>query len=63
MKAALKEIVALGCLILVAGRLNDGSFRGLGDVPIPAEHVHLFRAIPETDFRADISSTEMRGGA
>jgi hypothetical protein len=63
MKAALKEIGALGCRILVAGRLNDGSFRELGDVGVPAEHAHLFRAIPEADFRADISSTEMRGGA
>ena len=62
MKAALKEIGELGCHILVAGRLNDGSFRKLDDVAIPPEHAHLFRAISEAEFRADISSTELRGG-
>ena len=63
MKAALKEIADLGCRILVAGRLNDGSFRQLSDVAIPPEHAHLFQAIPESDFRSDISSTELRGEA
>ena len=61
MRAALKEIGDLGCRIMVAGRLNEGSFRGLGDVLVPAEHAHLFRGIPEVDFRADVSSTELRG--
>ena len=61
MEAALKEIGDLGCRILVAGRLNDGAFRELGDVAIPPEHARLFQAIPESDFRSDISSTELRG--
>lgn len=63
MKAALQEIGDLGCRVLVAGRLNDGSFRELSDVAIPVEHAHLFQAIPEAEFRSDISSTELRGEA
>ena len=61
MRAALQEIGDLGCRVLVAGRLSDGSFRELSDVAIPAEHAHLFQAIPEAEFRSDISSTELRG--
>ncbi len=61
MKAALTEIGALGCRILVAGRLDGDRFRGLSDVAVPPEHAHLFQEIPEADFRADISSTELRG--
>ena len=63
MKAALQEIGDLGCRVLVAGRLSDGSFRELSDVAIPVEHAHLFQAIPEAEFRSDISSTELRGEA
>ena len=63
MKAALKEIGDLGCRILVAGRLDDGTFRELGDVAVPPEHTHLFEAISEADFRADISSTELRSSS
>ena len=63
MKAALKEMGDLGCRILVAGRLDDGTFRELGDVAVPPEHTHLFEAISEADFRADISSTELRSSS
>ena len=63
MRAALKEIGDLGCRILVAGRLDDGTFRELGDVAVPPEHTHLFEAISEADFRADISSTELRSSS
>ena len=47
MKAALKEIGDLGCRIFVAGRLDEGTFRELGDVGVPPEHTHLFEAISE----------------
>ena len=63
MKATLKEIGDLGCRILVAGRLDDGTFRELGDVAVPPEHTQLFEAISEADFRADISSTELRSSS
>ena len=59
---ALAEMQALGCGVLVAGREHEGSFRTLADIDVPAAAARLFEAIPETMFRADISSTELRGG-
>lgn len=61
MLAALMEIEALGCRFLVAGRLDDqGVFRSLADVALPARFAPLFTAIPETLFRRDVSSTSLR---
>lgn len=60
LRAALDAIRAAGCDFLVAGRLVEGRFSTLADLPIPPEYAHLFTPIPETDFRADISSTELR---
>ena len=60
MLAALEDIRAVGCRFLVAGRLQEGVFRTLADVPIPQGYADLFEAIPETRFRADISSSELR---
>ncbi len=59
---ALAEMQALGCRVLVAGRQYDGEFRTLADIDVPAVVARLFEAIPEASFRADISSTELRGG-
>jgi hypothetical protein len=58
--AALATIAAHGCRLLVAGRLFEGRFQTLADLPLPAEHAALFVAIPEALFRADISSSELR---
>ena len=60
MLTALAEIWAKGCRFLVAGRQIDGAFRTLGEIPIPQGFHPLFQAIPESQFRADISSTELR---
>ena len=60
MLTALAEIWAQGCRFLVAGRQNQGSFRTLEEVPVPQGFQPLFQAIPEEEFRADISSTELR---
>ena len=60
MLTALAEIWARGCRFLVAGRQIDGSFRTLDEIPIPQGFHPLFQAIPESLFRADISSTELR---
>jgi nicotinamide mononucleotide (NMN) deamidase PncC len=63
MREALDEIVGLGCRFLVAGRVDDaGQFTTLGEAPIPPRYRGLFSAIPETDFRIDLSSTRLRGG-
>ncbi len=61
MRAALAEIAGLGCLFLVAGRLGPaGRFLELHHLDIPGEHRDLFRAIPATIFRVDLSSTSLR---
>ena len=61
MLRALAEIWARDCRFLVAGREIDGAFRTLADAAIPQGFQPLFQAIPESQFRADISSTELRG--
>ncbi len=60
MTAALLDIWAAGCRFLVAGREIEGSFRMLADVGIPQGFEGLFQSIPESVFRMDISSTELR---
>lgn len=61
MMAGLTVIEALGCRFLVAGRVDEqGIFRSLADVEMPAQFAHLFTAIPEMLFRSDISSTNLR---
>ena len=58
--SALENIRAHGCRFLVAGRVQDGAFRTLDDVPIPRGFSDLFEPIPESAFRQDVSSTELR---
>ena len=61
--AALSEIRKSGCRFLVAGRTYMGVFRTLADVTIPEEFAELFEAIPESRFRDDVASTELRPSA
>ncbi len=50
-----------GTRFIVAGRVDaSGKFRGLSDLTIPAGIQAMFMPIPESDFREDISSTELR---
>lgn len=64
MVAALIEMKAKGCKILVAGRLEQSKtkksdvFQTLGDVRIPVGLHDLFEEIP--GFRVDISSSDIR---
>jgi hypothetical protein len=45
----------------VAVRIDAaGRVRSLSDVPIPARFAQLFAAIPESRFRLDSSSSEIR---
>ena len=60
MLMALEEMGQLGCSFLVAGRLDDGTFRTIDDVDIPEDLRDLFSGIPESSFRSDVSSTELR---
>lgn len=58
--AALAHIRAQGCRFLVAGRLDEGVFRTLRDIPVPASARDLFLELPESAFRVDLSSTAIR---
>ena len=60
MLSSINEMRELGCSFLVAGRVDGHEFRTLGDVPVPAEFEGMFREIPESEFREDLSSTDLR---
>ncbi|MEM7335195.1 MAG: hypothetical protein AAF490_24165 [Chloroflexota bacterium] len=61
MEKALTEFRDLGCRFLVAGRVNqEGRFLKLSDMHIPADFHPIFSAIPDTLFRKDVSSTQLR---
>ena len=62
MRAALSELRELGCGFLVAGRVEDGVFRTLDSLSVPTEYADMFTQIPESAFREDVSSTELRRG-
>ena len=61
MRTALSELRDLRCDFLIAGRLEGGTFKTLEDLPIPPEFAEMFGQIPESAFREDISSTQIRG--
>ena len=61
MAAALQEIADRGGGFLVAVRIDAGGrVRSLADVPVPKRYAGLFTAIPESRFRLDSSSTDIR---
>ncbi|KAJ7528039.1 hypothetical protein O6H91_16G080600 [Diphasiastrum complanatum] len=60
MLEVLMGIQKLGCDFIVAGRKVAECYQTLEDVQIPAQLRPMFKAIPKEDFRADISSTELR---
>lgn len=57
---AIDEIASRGCRFLVFGRSIGGSFIRLSDLDLPAPLASICREVPETQFRQDISSTEIR---
>jgi len=62
MRQALDRIRTLGCRFLVGGRVDrTGAFQGVDDLGLPAAYRDLFTGIPESGFRQDISSTQLRG--
>ncbi len=60
MHAALVRFRELSCRFLVAGRQVDDGFLTLSDLAIPDEFVDLFEELSEAEFRADVSSTDLR---
>ena len=59
---AIEELSALGCRFLVYGRCYQGRFQTAADLPLPANLAALCSSVPESEFRADISSTAIRRG-
>ena len=60
MHRAIDMIDKQGCRILVFGRKIENAFRGLVDLSLPENLRRLCREIPEHQFRADISSSDLR---
>ncbi len=60
MLAAISEVRDRGCSFLVAGRVVGGEFRSLDGLEIPAGFSDMLTPIPESVFRQDLSSTELR---
>jgi hypothetical protein len=58
--AAIAEIARRGCRFLVFGRELDGRFATLGDLNLPAELRRLCDEVSASEFREDVSSTELR---
>lgn len=57
---ALSVIREAGCRFLVAGRQAGGTFHELSGLKPPGGFEELFSAIPESEFREDVSSSEIR---
>jgi hypothetical protein len=57
---AIAQIAGRGCRFLVFGRQCDASFESLDTIEIPPALRELCDGVGEADFRADISSTEIR---
>lgn len=59
---ALETIRNSGCRFLVASRLVNGILLKLCDLNVPQQARDLFEEIPDSEFRLDISSTDLRKG-
>lgn len=57
---ALAELARCQAKFLVFGRVSEGKFQGLGDLEIPMQLRALCETVPESEFRNDVSSTELR---
>jgi nicotinamide mononucleotide (NMN) deamidase PncC len=57
---AIATIAAQRCRFLVFGRNVDGQFRALADLDVPTPLRQLCEEVPESAFRADVSSTLLR---
>ena len=56
----LQTFQSLEIHFIVAGRLHQKTFQTLENLSVPEKYKELFSAIPETLFRADVSSTQLR---
>ena len=63
MVRALEEIRGLGCRFMVAGRAGSDRFHAATEVEAPAGFESMFTYVPASEFRQDVSSTELRVAA
>lgn len=62
LRQTVQQIRESGCRFLVASREVNGQLLSLADLDIPDYARDLFEEIPVAEFRADVSSTELRHG-
>ena len=60
MAAAFQKFAVLECKFLVFGRVQGDKFISLSDLQLPDELASLCEEVPESEFRLDISSSELR---
>ena len=60
MRAGIRTIAEQGCRFLVFGRASRGTFETIDVLDVPPELKQLCTQVPESEFRADLSSTELR---
>ena len=60
---ALEAFAKQGTSFVVGGRLIDGKFIEANNAIVPEAYHGLFDFISETEFRLDLSSTELRAAA
>jgi hypothetical protein len=58
--AAMQQIAQHGCRFLVFGRLVNSQFGSLADLELPTSLRKMCDEVPASQFREDISSTELR---
>ncbi|HYO25422.1 MAG TPA: hypothetical protein VEQ85_10800 [Lacipirellulaceae bacterium] len=58
--AVIREIAAQSCRFLAFGRVVGGQFQRADELDLPAALRALCDVVPESEFRADVSSTELR---
>ena len=61
-EAAIAELKELGASFLVFGREIAGKYHTLDSLDVPKSLLELATAVPESVFRQDVSSTELRNG-
>jgi Cytidylyltransferase-like len=59
---AVAKIAERDCRFLVFGRIIEGRFLTLSDLNLPTELHRLCDEVPASEFREDVSSTELRKG-
>jgi hypothetical protein len=60
---AVAHIAGQGCRFLVFGRESGGQFQTLAELNLPPALRTLCKEVPAADFRADVSSTNLRASA